>query len=181
MPSFNEYGRIPARKLVLLALMIALSMGLHAAENMLPFLFPMPGIKLGLANIITVMCLYLFQRREVLIVVILRVILVGLIAGSLLTPGFWISGSGAFLSFLAMAAVCRFPKFSSVGVSLVGAAAHNIGQLMMVALLMGSRAVFFYLPWLLFWAVPMGLLTGFSAKAAIKALRKTGLDGTIEP
>jgi len=181
MPSFNDHGRIPARKLVLLALMVALSMGLHAVENMIPFLFPMPGIKLGLANIITVICLYLFQRREVLIVVVLRVILVGLIAGSFLTPGFWISGSGALISFLSMAAACRFPKFSSVGVSLVGAAAHNIGQLMMVSLLMGSKAVFYYLPWLLAWAVPMGLLTGFSAKAAIKALRNTGLDDTIEP
>ena len=159
--------------------MIALSMALHAAESMLPLLMPMPGIKLGLANIVTVICLSIFNRRDTFKIVILRVLLVGLVAGSLLTPSFWISGSGAVLSFLVMAAASSFPKFSIVGVSLLGAVAHNIGQLLMVSLLMGSQAVFYYLPWLLIWAVPMGLLTGFSAKAAIKALSNTGLNGTM--
>lgn len=179
MPSFNKQSRLSPRKMVLLALMITLSMGLHAAESMLPFLFPMPGIKLGLANIVTVICLFIFNPGDVFSIVTLRVLLVGFVAGSFMTPGFWISGSGAILSFLAMAAACRFPKYSAVGISLVGAVAHNIGQLAMVSVLMGNQAVFYYLPWLLAWAVPMGLLTGFSAKAAIKALRKTGLDGTM--
>ena len=70
-------------------------------------------------------------------------------------------------------------EVSVIGVSLAGAAAHNLGQLLAVAALLASSSVFYYLPWLLLWSVPMGFLTGFSAKAAIKALRNIGFDGTM--
>jgi heptaprenyl diphosphate synthase len=159
--------------------MIALSMALHVAESLLPWVLPMPGVKLGLANIITVICLYIFSRRAVAAIVLVRLVLVGLIIGSLFTPSFWISCGGAFASFMVMALGRSVPGFSPVGVSLFGATAHNMGQLFVVSQLMNSQAVFYYLPWLLIWAIPMGLLTGFSAKTAIQALRNIGVNDTI--
>jgi len=168
-----------ARQLVLLALLIALSMGLHVVESSMPVVMPMPGIKLGLANIVTVICLFIFSAKEAIVIVILRLILVGIAAGTLFTPSFWISCGGGLASLIIMIFAKGLTKLSPIGISLLGAMSHNLGQLMVVSLIMSSQAVFYYLPWLIVWAIPMGLITGFSAKAAIKALRNAGVNDTM--
>lgn len=177
MPFSND-GPGP-RKLVMMSLMVALSMGLHFVESTLPLGLAVPGVKLGLANIVTLICLYLFTPRETLMVVVLRVLMVGLVSGQFFMPVFWISLAGALLSFLVMALTKQSTRLTPVGVSLLGATAHNTGQLAMVAFLVGSLKVAFYWPWLMLWAIPMGLITGFSAKVAIKALRNTGVNVTM--
>lgn len=183
MPSYaNSFNnqKINTRKLILMALMVALSMALHFVESFLPWALPIPGVKLGLANIITVICFYIFSRGAVARIVTTRVVLIGLIAGTLFTPRFWISCGGAVASYLLMALARSFPKLSPVGVSLLGAVAHNLGQLVIVSQLMSSQAIYYYLPFLLIGAIPMGLFTGFSAKATIKALGNIGVVDIIE-
>ena len=167
------------RQTVRLAVMVAMAMGLHAVEGLVSYVSPMPGIRLGLANIVILICFSFFREGQVFLVTLLRLLLTGLILGTFLTPSFWISAGGGLLSFGAMALLNGRREVSVIGVSLAGAAAHNLGQLLAVAALLASSSVFYYLPWLLLWSVPMGFLTGFSAKAAIKALRNIGFDGTI--
>jgi heptaprenyl diphosphate synthase len=178
MPSCDR--TMSTRKLVFLSLMIALSMGLHVVESAMPLVMPMPGIKLGLANLVTVICLFIFGAKDAMLVLSLRLILVGIVAGSFLTPSFWISCGGGLTSMGLMALGKGMGGFTPVGISVLGALAHNMGQLAVVMWLMNSKAVMYYLPWLLLWAIPMGLITGFSAQAAIKALRNINLNGTMK-
>ena len=177
-PSFARRP-LPARRLVTLALLTAMELALSAAESLFPPLLPLPGLKLGLANIITLAAFYLLPKKQVLAVVAMRLALAGLVLGSFLTPVFWISCSGGFLSFTVMALLSGRRWVSVVGVSQAGAAAHNIGQLLAVYVLLGHQGVFYYLPWLLLWSVPLGLFTGFSAKLGISALSKAGFDGKM--
>ena len=168
------------RRLTTISLLVAVELALSAAESMLPPLIQLPGIKLGLANIITLTGFAILPKRQVLLVVVMRLTLAGLLFGSLLTPVFWISCGGGILSFCVMAMLHGRGHFSVVGISLAGAAAHNLGQIGIVYVLLGNAGIFYYLPWLLLWSVPMGLFTGFSARAAISALRKTGINGRME-
>ena len=170
---------LPTRRIVTLALLTAMELALSAAESLLPPLLPLPGLKLGLANIITLTAFSLIPGRQVFAVVVMRLALAGLVLGSFLTPVFWISCGGGLLSFLVMRLLYGRRSLSVVGTSLAGAAAHNSGQLLAVSLLLANHGVFYYLPWLLLLSVPLGLFTGFSAKLAISALRKAEINGKL--
>ena len=174
MPSPDKHG-LPVRRLLTLSLLIAMELALSAVESLIPPFVQLPGIKLGLANIITLTAFALAPKKQVFLVVILRLALAGLILGTFLTPVFWISAGGGLLSFLVMALLSGRKPISVAGVSLAGAAAHNTGQLAAAAFLLGNTGVFYYLPWLLLWSIPMGLFTGLSAKQAISALPKNNM------
>ena len=94
---------LTTRQTVLLALMVAMAMGLHAVEGLVSYVSPMPGIRLGLANIVILICFSFFREGQVFLVTLLRLLLTGLILGTFLTPSFWISAGGGLLSFGAMA------------------------------------------------------------------------------
>ena len=167
------------RRTVVLSLLVAMELALAAAESLLPPLIPLPGVKLGLANIISLTAFAFIPVTQVLMVVALRLALAGLVLGSFLTPVFWISLGGGLFSFCVMALLVGRNSLSVVGISVAGAAAHNLGQLAVVSLLVANAGIFHYLPWLLLWALPMGLFTGLSAKSAIRALRNAGINGRI--
>jgi heptaprenyl diphosphate synthase len=97
----------------------------------------------------------------------------------LFVPVFWISCGGGLLSFAVMAMLTGRRAFSVIGTSLAGAVAHNMGQLVSAAVLLDNTGIFYYLPWLLLWSMPMGLFTGFSARSAIKALSSGGINGRM--
>ena len=168
-------SRMPVRRVLTLSLLVAMELALAALESLFPPMIQIPGIKIGLANIITLTAFSLIRKREVFLVIVMRLILTGLVLGSFLTPVFWISGAGCLLSYVAMAISYGRGSVSIVGVSLLGAAAHNTGQLTAVSLMLGNQGAFYYLPWLLLWAVPMGLFTGVAARSAISILDKSGL------
>lgn len=170
---------LSVKETLLLALFVAMSLALSAVESLIPPFIPLPGVKLGLANIITLTAFAFFPRKQVFLVVVMRLFLAGLVLGTFLTPAFWISWGGGLISFFVMAIFTGRKSVSIVGVSLAGAAAHHGGQLLMVALLLSNTGVFYYLPWLFLSAVPVGLFTGFSAKSAIQALSNSGINGTI--
>jgi heptaprenyl diphosphate synthase len=153
------------RRLVFLAVLVALAVALHVLEGLLPNPVPVPGAKLGLANIITLVTLVMFGWKESLVVVVLRVIIGSLFGGSFLGLGFLLSLSGAVFSLLIM---CFFMWFvgslSLIGISVAGATAHNLAQVTVAAILTQTHQLFLALPVLLLISVPTGIFTGIAAK-----------------
>ena len=160
------------RRLILLALFIAMASALHVVEGWLPLPLPIPGMKLGLANLISLAALVLLGWREAVYVVLGRVLIGSLFGGSFMGPAFAMSAGGGLFSALVMAAAYyRLGNvFSIVGVSLLGATAHNLAQLSVAALLIGSRTMLWYLPYLILFAVPTGIGTGYTAAYFLQKL-----------
>jgi heptaprenyl diphosphate synthase len=152
------------RRMVLLALFIAMASVLHVVESWLPLPLPVPGIKLGLANIISLIVIVIFGWRDAIYVVILRVFLASLFGGIFLGPAFIMSLSGAVSSTAIMAyAYHRWhPEFSLSGISIIGAVIHNLVQIAVAALLVSSVTLVWYLPYLILFALPAGLATGMT-------------------
>lgn len=163
------------RRLVLLALMVAQAMILSIVETWIPVPTVIPGVKLGLANIITLIVVMHFGLRDALTVVTVRCILTSMFAGGISLLPF--SLTGGILSTLAMYFLYRrFSKtFSTVGISVGGSAMHNIGQLLAASVVMRDLAVFGYLPILMVSGIIMGCFIGVCAHFLSAALKKTGL------
>ena len=158
------------RKLVFVSVLVAQAMILSYIERLIPFPFIAPGAKLGLANIITITAIYMLTFKEAFAVVILRIILTAVTFGSM--SSFLYSLSGGMLSLFAMAAVLQvFRKdLSLVSISIIGAIAHNVGQLLVAGVVINSLFMISYLPILLIVAVPTGIFVGFVAKYLINYL-----------
>ncbi|MDD2851313.1 MAG: Gx transporter family protein [Desulfuromonadaceae bacterium] len=164
------------RRLVFLALLVAMATALHVVEGMLPLPLPIPGAKLGLANIITLLAIYLYGFRDGLTVALMRVVLGSLISGMFLSPGFMLGLSGAACCTLVMALLLKYTNcFSMIGVSLAGAVGHNLGQLLAACLLLQSGAIIYYLPVLLIAGLPTGFITGFLLNSLLVHDRKSGI------
>lgn len=152
------------RRMVLLALLIAMASVLHVVESWLPLPLPVPGIKLGLANIVSLIVITMFGWRDAMYVAILRVFLGALFGGIFLGPAFAMSISGAMGSTVVMALVYYYwhPNFSLVGISIIGAVVHNMVQIIVAATLVSSITLLWYLPYLILFALPTGLATGIT-------------------
>ena len=147
-----------AKKTAMYGLLLAFGMILSYIEALLPLDFIAYGVKLGLANLICVYLLYRKNIRTAFAVNLLRILLVALLFGNVMTLLYSICGG--VLSLLVMIACKVTHVFSPVGVSVAGGVAHNIGQLLTAAVLLGSKAVLYYLPVLLIAGVVCGLLVG---------------------
>lgn len=168
--------RFGTQRLVFLSLLVALGTALHLVEALLPLPVPLPGVKLGLANIVTLLAIYQYGFRDGLTVALLRVLLGSLLGGVFLSPAFLLGVSGALIGTLLMALLvghCRC--FSPIGISMAGAVGHNLGQLLAASLLLQSAATIFYLPVLLLAGIPTGIFTGYVLKALLEECKKTGL------
>lgn len=153
------------RRIVLLGLFIAMAGILHIVESWVPLPLAIPGVKLGLANVITLLVIIKLGAKDAFLVACLRVLLGSLFGGVLLGPAFAMSLAGAIVSTAAMIYAQRrwMPTFSLIGISVLGAALHNFAQMVTAAIIVGSLSMLWYLPYLLFFAVPTGLLTGLAA------------------
>lgn len=149
--------------------MLGLAIICGYVEMLIPFDFGIPGIKLGLANIVALVLLYKKGFISALAVNIARVMLVGILFGNVMSIFYALSGG--ILSLVVMWLVKKAPIFSTVGVSVAGAAAHNIGQLLAALIVIGFRAVMFYLPFLLVAGVITGFLVGLGASLIIKRVK----------
>ncbi len=172
---------MPLKKLTTVAVLVSLAIVFHIVESFLPFPFPVPGVKLGLANIVTLLALVLFDFKTAFIVAFLRTVLGSLMSGTFMNLAFFLSFSGAMSATLVMAVCVHGARlwsshrdFGLLGISVVGAAAHNLGQLAMAALLIGHAAIFGYLPIMLVSSVPTGLITGLLLKELLKHLELSG-------
>lgn len=164
-----------AQEVARLGMLLALATALHTFEAQLPAL-PIPGAKVGLANVVSLLTLYAFGLREALLIVLLRQIAGSLFMGTFLSPAFFFGLAGGLLSVVAMQTVrWVMPKASPVTTSLIGAAAHNTGQLVVAWWLTEQAAVFFYLPYLLWFAVPAGAFVGRLMESLLPYLRAAGI------
>ena len=132
-----------AHRLALLAVSVAIAMILSFVESQIPPLSAVPGVKIGLANIVTVFILYKLGWREAACVSFIRVLLSALLFGSFVSLTY--SAFGAALSLAVMIAAKKFLPFSSLGVSVLGALFHNVGQILAALIYLGNAAIVYYL------------------------------------
>lgn len=153
------------RRIVLLALFVTIASVLHVVEGALPLPLPVPGVKLGLANIVSLIVIITYGWREALYIAVLRVMIGSLLGGAFLGFTFAMSLGGALTSTLIMLLGYRYgvPPFSLIGVSVLGAVAHNVTQLSIAAIAVNSVGLLWYLPYMLLFAVPTGIMTGLVA------------------
>ena len=167
--------RQSTKQLTLCALLTAMARALSYLENFFPLslAIPLPGIKLGLANIVTLFALYALGPGQALAILTARCILGSFFAGNLNALLF--SVFGALAALLVMTLLRRFRRLSLYGVSMGGAAAHNCGQVAAAMLSLGSTAPLYYLPVLLGVSLFSGALTGLIASLLFRALAHTHL------
>ncbi len=163
------------KKIVSLALFTALALILSLVESTLPPLAPIPGIKLGLANIITLIVLLNYTARDAFLVLLVRVILSSLFTGQAVY--FLYSLSGALLCYIAMWLVNKLLQKHFVFLtSMIGSLFHNTGQVLMAILLTKTLGVVAYLPILLVSGILTGLFTGLCAYYSQKYLSSLFVD-----
>lgn len=157
-------------KVAYFGLFTAVALIFSYVESLLPVFFGIPGIKLGLANLLILIVLYRWGMKEAFLLSVLRVLLAGLMFGNLFSILY--SLSGAIFSLVIMGIFEKSDKFSIVGISMVGGVFHNIGQLMMAGLILESYSVIYYLPVLLVSGMITGILIGILVREMLKRLRK---------
>ena len=156
------------RKIALVGILTSAAIVISILESFIPSV-GIPGVKLGLANIVILITLYELGIKESLLVNTLRVFLVGMLRGSLLTMGFLMSFTGAVFSMTVMIIFYLLvKKFSIVGVSVIGALFHVFGQILIAIIFLGSGYVLFYLPFIALSAIITGVFVGFVAKGVIR-------------
>ena len=163
------------KNLALCAVLTALALGLSTLENLFPvsLVVPLPGVKLGLANIVTVFALYVLGPGQAMLILIGRCLLGAVFAGNMNALIF--SLLGGVSAMLVMILLSRSRRLSVYGVSIGGAAAHNCGQIAAAVLSLGNTAPLYYLPILLGVSLLTGALTGLMAACLFRALAHTDL------
>ena len=157
------------KKLVTLAVTISMAMILSFVESRIPAFVAIPGVKVGLANIAVIFALYKMGWREAISVSVIRVLLVALLFGSVVSLAYSIAG--AVISLSLMILLKKLGIFTEVAVSVVGGITHNIGQILIAFLLLETSVVFYYLPFLLVSGVIAGIAVGIASALLIKRIK----------
>lgn len=160
--------RLPVKRLTLGGMLTALCLILSYVESRIPFYFGVPGMKLGLTNLVVVFALYTYGFRFAGVINIMRILISGFLFGNPFSIVY--SLAGGILSLFVMGALKRFKLFSVTGVSVAGGVSHNLGQLIVAALAVESYNVFFYLPALMISGTVTGFLIGVVSGMVIKRL-----------
>lgn len=162
---------LPVRKLALLALLTAVALTIFVVEAQFPLPVPVPGMKLGLSNIVTLFALSVFGWKEALAVVLVRIFLGNLITGQMMSLLY--SLAGGLLSFVCMALVLRILKQNQLWVAgVIGGIAHNFGQMAVAVLVTRTPALLAYFPVLILCGIVTGALTGLCAQLLHQKLRR---------
>lgn len=162
------------RRITLLALLTAIALTIFMVEAQIPVPIAVPGVKLGLANIVTVYAVFLLGPADALLVLVARVFLGAVFSGQMMTLLY--SMGGGLLAWLSMTALRRLLTREQIWLCSPAAAVfHNIGQLTVAAAILKSWAVMAYLPYLLLSGVLTGLFTGLAAQFLIRHLDRLHL------
>ena len=163
------------RQLTLCAVLTAMALALSYLENLFPLsgAIALPGVKIGLANIVTVFALYVLGPGPAALVLTARCLLGSLFAGNM--NALFFSLLGGFCAMGTMMLLRRVRSISVYGVSIGGAAAHNCGQVAAAMVTLGNSAPLYYLPVLLPVGVATGAVTGLVSACLFQALSRTGL------
>lgn len=158
------------RKVAFLGLSIALAMILSFVESQIPVFTAVPGMKVGLPNLVMVFLLYRVGWKETVVVSIIRVVLVALLFGNLQSLIFSIAG--AVLSLTGMILLKKTKLFSPITVSVVGGVLHNVGQIIAACLWTGTAQIAYYLPVLFISGICAGVVIGLISGLLLKRLAK---------
>lgn len=158
------------KKVAFLGVFLALALILSYVESLIPFYFGIPGVKLGLTNLIVVVMLYLCGTKEAFGISMLRIILAGFLFGNMFSILY--SAAGGLLSFLVMYLLKRTKKLHVVSVSVAGGVSHNVGQLLIAAFVVESYNIFYYMPVLILAGVLTGFLIGILGQEFILRFQK---------
>lgn len=152
-----------ARKISYISMLSALAIVFGYIESLFPAA-PIPGIKLGLSNIVILFAIYRMDKSSAFFIMLIKVLVTSLLFSGLNV--FWYSFAGGLLSLIAMICFKRF--FSLSGASMIGGVCHNMGQLLVAAFMMQTRSVFVYTPYLLISGIIVGYITGSVCKIILK-------------
>lgn len=158
------------KKLTFIGLLAAVAIVLSYVEMLLPPIYAsILGIKLGLANIVSVILLYKFTVKEAALVTLVRVLTVALLFGNFMTLAYSIAG--AFLSITVMALLKRTNLFSTVGVSIAGGVCHNLGQILVAMLVTATAEIGYYMIFLCISGILSGTLIGILGALVLKYIK----------
>ena len=164
--------KLSTKQLTLCAVLTAMALALSYLENFFPLslAIPIPGIKLGLANLVVVVALYLLNARQALMISVVRILLVSFTFGNM--AALLYSITGGLLSFAVMVLCRRIKGLSTISVSVAGGISHNIGQILVAVFVVKNLNLLFYLPVLMIAGIITGLLIGLVAGLIIPSVRK---------
>ena len=164
------WAKMDYKKIPYYGLFAALAILMGYVEMMFPMPIPIPGVKLGLANVVVIIMMYFMDVKGAFFISLIRVFLSGLLFAGF--AGLLYSLAGAMLSFAVMALLKKTGKFSIIGVSLAGGVFHNVGQVAVAAMVVENVKMAYYLPFLLVSGVVTGIVIGIVAKTALGYLKR---------
>lgn len=147
-----------AKRVATGGILIALALIFSYVESLIPVFIGVPGIRLGLANLVILTGLYDLPLPDIWLISLIRIVVAGLLFGTLISLLY--SLAGGVLSLLVMLLLKKTARFSVAGVSMAGAVSHNIGQILTAMILTGTPAILYYLPVLMVIGLVTGLLLG---------------------
>ena len=159
-----------AKRVARMAMWTALAMVFSYVEAIIPFSFGVQGVKLGLANIVVLAGLYMMPAKDVFVISMTRIVLMGLLFYNGITLLY--SLCGGILSFVVMYFLKKISAFSILGVSAAGAVAHNTGQIIAAYVIIQNVSVFAYFPVLIVSGVVMGIITGVVLKVVMPYIHR---------
>ena len=158
------------KSLPALAVFLTFALICSYIESLIPMPFGVPGMKLGLTNVVIILLLYLMGPFDAIVVSVLRIVLIGFMFGNVYS--FCYSLAGGVLSFIVMFLLYRFTKFNIIAVSVAGGFSHNLGQLLVALFFFDTPYLIYYLPVLLITGVVTGAIIGVIAQAVYSRVRK---------
>ncbi len=160
------------KHICILGLMISLAFAFSYLESLIPLSVGIPGVKLGIANLVVIITLYVLNEKDAFAISVIRILMNGLFFSGFFSMLF--SLSGGILSFLAMVIAKRTNKFSPIGVSALGGVIHNLGQIIIAGFVMNTYRIIYYFPILMFSGLITGIINGIIASIITNRLNKTG-------
>ena len=157
-----------SKKIAYYGLCIALAFVLSYVESLFPTFIAVPGVKLGLTNLVVLIALVKISKKDAFFINMIRILLVGLTFGTAFSLLY--SFAGGILSFLVMMLFYGKNRFSVIGVSVAGGVAHNVGQILVAMMVLESKALVYYLPVLILSGTLAGVVVGILCGEVVKRL-----------
>ena len=157
------------KRLAVLSMLVTMSIILQLVEPGLPL--PVPGVKLGLANIMGLITLFMFSSKEMYVVNIMRVVLAFLLRGNIFQTAFWLSLTGVLLSTTMVVILKKTTPMSMIGLSVASSVFHGLGQVIAVSYIYQSIFMISYLPIMWVLSIPAGILTGVMSVQVLKRIK----------
>ena len=164
----KNHNQTATQKIALRGLLVAVAMVLSWVEAQIPAFFSVPGIKLGLTNLVVVAALYCLSEKDAILINLLRILLVGITFGNAFAIVY--SMAGGIFSGLTMIVLKRFGKFDITVVSVAGGIMHNVGQILVAMIVLETKSLLYYLPVLWISGITAGLVIGLISKEVVRRL-----------